>query len=236
MNAFPPASAAWSPAVDTQLTCWASAWNVALPVGPAGRCSPPVPAGPTTCMPTGSLRTSSPAGSGSIRCRRISPGGCCRGPPPRPGPPPRLRHPADLQRRLAEGIRQLEPDHVAADAGVDDVADRLIIETGDAPSVPGMGSCGAALQLVTQSYPLRSATAGWDAVTAAMVAARTSSAMAAGSPKWISRVAPPTAGRIARDDNLLRRSRPTDLPRWWTAGRPSGNSVRQPADSWRPGQ
>ena len=40
----------------------------------------------------------------------------------------RHRHAADLKRRPAEGVRQLKPDHVAADAGDDDVADRLIVE------------------------------------------------------------------------------------------------------------
>ena len=51
------------------------------------------------------------------------------------------------------------------------------------PSVPGEGCCGLAPQLVTQSYPWRAAAAGRDAVTAEMAAARTSSAMAPGSPR-----------------------------------------------------
>ena len=148
-------------------------------------------------MPTGSLRTSLPAG---IRTDTLPPkltGWMLPGDHSRAQARHRDRHPADLQRRPAEGIGQLEPDRVAADAGEDDVADRLIVEAG-LPSVPGMGSCGLALQLVTQSYPLRAAAAGRDAVTAAMVAARTSSAMAPGSPRWISQAAL-AAGRNARD-------------------------------------
>src|SRR6266487_3383265 len=51
------------------------------------------------------------------------------------------------------------------------------------PSVRRGGPCGLAPQLVTQSYPWRAAAAGRGAVTAATLAARTSRAMAPGSPR-----------------------------------------------------
>jgi hypothetical protein len=38
---------------------------------------------------------------------------------------------ADPQGRGTEDVRQLEPDGIAADAGEDDLADRLVIEAGD---------------------------------------------------------------------------------------------------------
>ena len=40
----------------------------------------------------------------------------------------RDRHPADPEWRGAVGVRQLQPDRVTADAGEDDVADRLVVE------------------------------------------------------------------------------------------------------------
>ena len=57
-----PASAAWSPAADTQLTCWASEWYVARPVRPGRYTLTARSCSADTCMPTGSLRTCAPAG------------------------------------------------------------------------------------------------------------------------------------------------------------------------------
>ena len=62
VNAPASESAAWSPAADTQLTCWASEWNVAAAVWPGRYTLTARSCSGDTRMATGSVRICAPAG------------------------------------------------------------------------------------------------------------------------------------------------------------------------------
>ena len=188
MNAPAPASPAWSPAADTQLTCWASAWIVAAPVRPGRYTLTARFCSGSTCMTTGSLRTCAPAG---IRTDALPPKvtgwivpGTTAAPRPASATVTWPTCSGDTPKALvSSSLIELPPTLVKTTSRT------VWLAKPTAATVRGVAPCGLALQLVTQASPRRAATAGREGAKTAMAATRTSRTARPGSTRRTSRAA-----------------------------------------------